>query len=1287
MFDQNNNQAISPVFANASNSKKKIVFDAEDNEDDDEDEFLSFKKNKKRKAVLDDQDEVLLVLSSDESQNKENENQNEPKTSVKRKRVASPRESTQIVVEKTNKTTSRFGQDITSKINNTNNRASSKKQVDGNNNKIKKILSNDQVASYQTPVEGDNYDLEDSFIDDEKDENSEDDESLTEINDDDDDDEVDDDFNEGQESQGTETHLPIGYDIDNIDEDLDFQNELRDIEKMPQDREDFEKANPKFKKKQPEPPLIVINHPIDTAGNGQNNQLQQQLQHQQQLQQQLQLQQQQRQQQQLLDLEDLDEEELVPLITYLPYKPKKFKLGCHHPDLVVETTSLASVEPPAVSYQLKLPERVIKKRMLSALQLEAVVYACQSHQFILGNGQRKGFLLGDGAGVGKGRTIAGIIYENFLNLRSKAIWISISSDLELDAERDMRDVGIDMSSFRIANLKDISDYRPINKRTGVLFCTYSSLIAKKRAPKLGEFDTRLAQIKNWCGPNFDGVIVFDESHKAKNLFPEKGKPTQTGKAVLQLQDALPNARIVYASATGASNCKHMAYMSRLGLWGSDDSPFRTLPEFTDFISESGVTAMEVVSLDLKWQGIFLARQLSFAGATFEIKEIELDQRIVSIYDRSVQLWVKILNYCNDFKRISSVAKDLFLKYWSSHQRFFRYMCIASKIDETVRICKEAIRDNKCVVIGLQTTGESQSLKSNTKNVSMNSIPSNIYGSLSDVVKDLPNIHVVDNREHHHQEEGDGTFQPDVNEAANTIRVKGANGIVFEMPRQVYIYTLKSNYDEISSELHRLRPLLPGNSLDKLIIDLGGPSKVAEMTGRQVNVVCSRYGEGNADDLTPKKYTLQNRTTSDCDKVNIEEKNKFLSGQKLIAIISDAASSGISLQAHRECGNQRRRLHITLELPWSSDKAIQQFGRTHRSNQTQAPDYLLVISKLAGERRFASSVAKRIETMNAITHADRNATRARDLSCFNIENKFGNKVVKKLVTSLLSSTLIHNVKMDFLHTYSQSEFSINAKSALIGVELTSAANPPLLVNKFLNRLLGCEVEIQNLIFKYFESALETEILTAKREGSFDNGVENIDLTLKEILNKKCETFKLKDHRNIYFHSFNIKDGMSFKEVFAIHEKNKSADKLNGFYYQRYGVHANMPMLAIKSSTGFHKYILYSPLHGMVKYRLYAEELNSDYQKVQIGDDYKTCKKMSRIKTSWTHFYVESNWRYDLHVLSGSILTVFKKVKCLFDGKVNKFQMVKVTNGDEDRIIGVNIPYFFISKLRAIIAELL
>ena len=54
---------------------------------------------------------------------------------------------------------------------------------------------------------------------------------------------------------------------------------------------------------------------------------------------------------------------------------------------------------------------------------------------------RKGFFLGDGAGVGKGRTIAACIKEHFAaGHGTRALWVSVSKDLNFDAQRDLDDV-------------------------------------------------------------------------------------------------------------------------------------------------------------------------------------------------------------------------------------------------------------------------------------------------------------------------------------------------------------------------------------------------------------------------------------------------------------------------------------------------------------------------------------------------------------------------------------------------------------------------------------------------------------------------------------------------------------------------------------------------------------------------------------------------------------------------------------------------------------------------------
>ena len=102
-----------------------------------------------------------------------------------------------------------------------------------------------------------------------------------------------------------------------------------------------------------------------------------------------------------------------------------------------------AVKLPPSSYPLwdSLPSDLIDNGKLSQLQLEGVLYACTQHQNILPSGERAGFFIGDGAGVGKGRQISGIIIDNFCRGRRKHVWVSISSDLHIDANRDLKDLG------------------------------------------------------------------------------------------------------------------------------------------------------------------------------------------------------------------------------------------------------------------------------------------------------------------------------------------------------------------------------------------------------------------------------------------------------------------------------------------------------------------------------------------------------------------------------------------------------------------------------------------------------------------------------------------------------------------------------------------------------------------------------------------------------------------------------------------------------------------------------
>lgn len=52
---------------------------------------------------------------------------------------------------------------------------------------------------------------------------------------------------------------------------------------------------------------------------------------------------------------------------------------------------------------------------------------------------------------------------------------------------------------------------------------------------------------------------------------------------------------------------------------------------------------------------------------------------------------------------------MWAQFWGAHQRYFKYLCIASKVSYAVKVAKKAVNDGKCAVIGLQSTGEARTL--------------------------------------------------------------------------------------------------------------------------------------------------------------------------------------------------------------------------------------------------------------------------------------------------------------------------------------------------------------------------------------------------------------------------------------------------------------------------------------------------------------------------------------------------------------------------------------------------
>jgi predicted RNA methylase len=947
-----------------------------------------------------------------------------------------------------------------------------------------------------------------------------------------------------------------------------------------------------------------------------------------------------------------------PVGIYLPYLPSRVAIeaASPHPTPLVESLAMGSIAAPKPDHVPLLPPRLVEDGLLSEAQLETLIYAGSAFERDLpgrfvpvdrgcriepadedGAVYRSGYFLGDGTGAGKGRQVAGIILDQWLRGNRRHVWISKNETLLEDARRDWAALG-----GLPLDVQPLSQWKlgaPVEMQVGILFVTYPTL-------RSGRADaTRLQQIVDWAGQDFAGVIAFDEAHAMANAAGGEGsrgkvKGSEQGIAGLRLQNLLPRARVLYASATGASDVNNLAYAARLGLWGPETA-FADRSAFVEAIRQGGIAAMELVARDLKALGLYIARALSFAGVEYEVLEHALSPEQVEIYDAYADAWAIIhsnLESALEATRVVDAATGATLnpnaksaalsRFEGTKQRFFGQLLLSMKLPSLLPAIEQDVAAGQAVVVQLVSTAEAM----------LDRRLADLDPGERDAMEiDLsPREYVIDyltaafpTRQMRVFADADGNAR--------------SEPLSDEEGRPVHCQVALRARDTLVEQLCALPPI--GTSLDSLI-ERFGTDRVAEVTGRARRLVTGADGRQKLERRTPRS--------------NLHETDAFMRGDKRILVFSDAGGTGRSYHACLGAANRARRIHYLLEPGWRADAAIQGLGRTHRTRQASAPLFRPVTTDARGERRFISTIARRLDSLGALTRGQRQ-TGGQNLfdPADNLESAHAKDALIGWYHLLYAGKL---QSVSFASFQKLTGLKLEGEGGSLREDL-----PP--IQRWLNRLLALRIALQNAIFDEFMGLIEARVAAAREAGTLDLGVETVPVDSFEILDDRV--LRTDPRSGATTHLLRVEltrrlRPMSLQRLDAVRASRLDAVPMLNARSGKAALRIDARSLMSEEGLPIARYELIRPLK--------REYLQRD----RLDETSWECASSELFELAWTQEAEEaaaSLRRETLHLATGLLLPVWDKLP------EDNIQVIRIAAEDGRSLLGREVPAVHLIELGA------